>query len=180
MESQNFMIKIPTLPVELVDNISDHVASEGGQKSLSALALTSSALLRHVRSRRFRKICFQHLMHACFAHDAARCFFVAELLTKSPSIYQHVHKFSIRIMNESPGSFACLHPNLSDSHWCDKYMLKRSFDQMINGLSLILPDIPFNIMLTFHGEASESRGAGFHPGFSPRYSGSVSQNLWPF
>jgi len=46
MKAQIFVIKCPTLLVELVDNISDRdVANEGDQKFLSVLTLTSSALL---------------------------------------------------------------------------------------------------------------------------------------
>ena len=59
--AQNIMIKSPTLPVELVDNISDHVAIEGDHKPLSALAILLSRKVRrdtisnHLALRGLRK-----------------------------------------------------------------------------------------------------------------------------
>jgi len=105
-------------PVELIDFISEYVADEGDNKSLSALALVSSAILDLVRSRRFCKIHFQPPPR-CAVRDAASYSSFAKLLTKSPSIGQYVREISIVF-----GYYA-----LPD-------------DESMNALSLILNGIP--------------------------------------
>lgn len=129
------------MPVELIDIISEYVADEGDNNSLSALALASSTILHLVRSRRFCKIRFPRPT-TCPVRAAANYSSFAELLTKTPSIGQYVRGIIIVFRDRS---WYCDHPN---SHHCDGLTLRRIYNETMNALSLILTGIPRVCMIT--------------------------------